>query len=118
MDGIVGMAFPGMSVEKETLFDLAWSQQHAAKQHSNSMLLPVFSFALYSGINAEKSHITFGSIDHSLYHPDQMFTSKIYGTRYWEIHAISIQVNGEPIEHGCTIEKPCKIAGLCCVFTE
>ena len=75
MDGIVGMAFPGMSVEKETLFDLAWSQ-HAAKQHS-SMLLPVFSFALYSGINAEKSHITFGSIDHSLYHPNHMFTSKV-----------------------------------------
>jgi cathepsin D len=119
MDGIVGLAFPGMSVEKDTLFDLAWSQHKLQQSHDDdddddaetrsSMALPVFSFALYSGANADKSHITFGAVDHSLFEADTMFTSKVYGARYWEIRAISIQVNGESIA-GCSAEAPCKIA--------
>ena len=99
MDGIIGLALPGMSVEKETLLD------QALKQHTFNA--PMFTFALYAGKFAAHSHITFGVLDESLYTGD-LYTSNVYGENYWEIRALAIKVNGIEIGN-CKIE-PCKIA--------
>lgn len=100
MDGIVGLALPGMSVEKKTLMD------NAVEQHA--MKAPVFSFALYGGKDADASHITFGDVDTTLFDGDLM-SSPIHGNKYWQINAIAIKVNGVEVG-GCSAEKPCKVA--------
>ena len=103
MDGIVGLAFPKMSVSNLPLFDGIIEKNH--------LELSAFSFALYDAPYEHLSHINFGSVDHSLYNGNQnsLMTSNVHGERYWEIETINIQVNGQSIST-CNINAPCKVA--------
>ena len=101
MDGIVGLAFPEMSVSDQPLFE--------GIMHENHLQHPVFSFALYDAPYVNLSHITFGTIDPTLFEGDELMTANVQGKRYWEIKTIAIKVNGQAIST-CSPESPCKVA--------
>ncbi|XP_059184619.1 pepsin A-like [Centropristis striata] len=87
-DGILGLAFPGLSHEGDTpIFDNLWNQGK----------LPQNMFSMYLSSSVEGSMLILGGTDSSYYTGSIKWIPLYQATNFWNIQITSITINGNTV---------------------
>ncbi|XP_022601379.1 pepsin A-like [Seriola dumerili] len=87
-DGILGLAFPSMSLEGGTpIFDNMWNQGK----------IPQNMFSMYLSSSVEGSVLILGGTDPSYYTGDINWIPLYHATNFWNIQIQSITINGNTV---------------------
>ncbi|XP_054472577.1 pepsin A-like [Anoplopoma fimbria] len=87
-DGILGLAFPGLSHEGGTpIFNNMWNQGK----------IPQNMFSMYLSSSAEGSMLILGGLDSSYYTGSLQWIPLYKATNYWDIQIQSITINGNTV---------------------
>ncbi|XP_071350350.1 pepsin A-like [Trachinotus anak] len=87
-DGILGLAFPGMSLDGGTpIFDNMWNQGK----------IPQNMFSMYLSSSAEGSVLILGGTDPSYYTGGINWIPLYHATNFWNIQIQSVTINGNTV---------------------
>ncbi|XP_035517617.1 pepsin A-like [Morone saxatilis] len=94
-DGVLGLAFPGMSFEGSTpLFYNLWNQGK----------LPQNMFSMYLSSSVEGSMLILGGTDPTYYTESIKWIPLFRATNFWNIHIQSITINGNTVACSASCE--------------